>query len=220
MSRDEARFLARRAAERREPLSWFEELYSSAASSGLSVIPWADLRPNPNLVHWLDRERFEGVGKRALVIGCGLGDDAEELARRGFAVTAFDISHSAISIASGRFASSEVRYVAADLFRPPADWERGYDLVCEAYTLQVLPPALRSEAVRRIAAFASVDGILLLIARARDEGDEPGAMPWPLTRSELATLGQLGLEELSFEDYLDCEKRPVRRFRAAYRRRP
>lgn len=220
MRRDEARCLAHRAIEMREPLSWFEELYSSAASSGLSVIPWADLRPNPNLIHWLDRERLEGAGKRALVIGCGLGDDAEELARRGFAVTAFDISHSAISIASGRFESSEVRYVVADLFQPPTDWTGEYDLVCEAYTLQVLPPELRSEAVGRIAAFVSVDGILLLIARARDEDDEPGDMPWPLTRSEFATLGHLGLEELSFEDYLDSEKRPVRRFRAAYRRSP
>ena len=219
MSRDVARCLAQRAIERQEPLSWFEELYASAASSGPSVIPWADLRPNPNLIQWLDREGLDGAGKRALVIGCGLGDDAEELARRGFAVTAFDISHSAISIACRRFPSSEVKYVVADLFRSPADWRGAYDLVFEAYTLQVLPPELRSKALGRIAAFTSVDGILLLIARARDADDAPGGMPWPLTRSEFATLGQLGLEEWSFEDYLDFEKRPVRRFRAAYRPR-
>ena len=199
-------------------MAWFEELYAQVESSGLSVVPWADLEPNPNLVTWLDRERVDGGRKSALVVGCGLGDDAEELSRRGFRVTAFDVSASAITAAAKRFPESTVEYVAADLFQPPAGWRRRYDLVHEAYTLQVLPRGLRQKAVGQLAGFVSPGGILLMIARARDEADEPGEMPWPLTCTEFEAAARSGLERVSFEDYLDDERPRVRRFRAAYKR--
>jgi hypothetical protein len=64
-------------------LDWFEVLYHEAAA-GSAAIPWADLRPSPNIVAWLDRRREIGDGQRALVVGCGYGDDAEELARQGW----------------------------------------------------------------------------------------------------------------------------------------
>jgi hypothetical protein len=44
-------------------------------------------------------------------------------------------------------------------------------------------------------------------------------MPWPLTREELGGFVRAGLEELSFEDFVDDETPPVRRFRAVYHRR-
>lgn len=199
-------------------MAWFEQLYSQAESSGLSIVPWADLEANPNLVNWLDREQVDGAGKRALVVGCGLGDDAEELNRRGFHVTAFDVSPSAVAQAAKRFPESVVAYVTADLFEPPRDWTRGYDLVHEAYTLQVLPSGLRARALGQLARFVSPGGILLMIARARDAADELGEMPWPLTRTELEAAGRLGLERIAFDDYLDDESPRVRRFRASYRR--
>lgn len=199
-------------------MAWFEQLYAQVDSSGLSVVPWADLEANPNLVDWLDREQLDGAGKSALVVGCGFGDDAEELSRRGFQVTAFDVSPSAVAQAAKRFPESGVECLAADLFEPPQNWTRRYDLVHEAYTLQVLPRGLRTKAVGQLAGFVSPDGILLMIARARDEADEPGEMPWPLTCTELEAATRSGLERISFEDHLDDERPRVRRFRAAYRR--
>src|SRR5687767_11870691 len=91
-----ARQLAGEAIAARDPTGWFERLYSLAAGDP-TVIPWADLAMNPNLLPWLERHAPSGAGRRALKVGCGLGDDAEELARRGFAVVAFDISETAIS---------------------------------------------------------------------------------------------------------------------------
>jgi hypothetical protein len=44
-------------------------------------------------------------------------------------------------------------------------------------------------------------------------------MPWPLTRAELSAFTAAGLEELSFEDFLDLEDPAdpsVRRFRVLY----
>ena len=199
-------------------MAWFEELYAQVESSGLSVVPWADLEPNPNLVAWLDRECADGKGKSALVVGCGLGDDAEELSRRGFRVTAFDVSGSAIAIAAKRFPSSAVEYAAADLFQPPVDWTGRYDLVYEAYTLQVLPRGLRRNAPGQLARFVAPSGKLLLIARARDDAEDPGELPWPLTLTELDAVTGFGLERIAIEDYFDDEVPPVRRFRAVYRR--
>lgn len=165
---------------------------------------------------WLEQQGVVAPGRRALKIGCGLGDDAEELSRRGLDTTAFDISTTAISWCRQRFPRSSVFYVEADLFRPPDGWARGFDFVLESYTLQVLPSELRDEAMRRVADFVAPGGTLLVIARGREPGEAEGTMPWPLTRQEMALFKDAGLAELHFEDYLDDENPPVRRFRATY----
>lgn len=209
--------MARAAIERGRPLDWFEELYAEASTAGPSAVPWADLKPNPNLLDWLDRELPDGVGKSALVVGCGLGDDAEELARRGFAVTAFDISGSAVAMARRRFPASAVEYAVANLFCAPTAWTKSFDLVQEAYTLQVLPAELRHRAVERLSSFVAPGGTLLVIARGREDDQHAGELPWPLTCAEAELPLSCGLEQVSFEDYLDSEVPPVKRFRATYR---
>jgi len=85
VQRERARELASDFIERGNPLGWFEPLYREARTNW-ALVPWADLAPNPHLF------ALEGGGKRALKIGCGLGDDAEQLAAWGFDVVAFYIS--------------------------------------------------------------------------------------------------------------------------------
>jgi SAM-dependent methyltransferase len=213
-----ARDTAQRHLESGDPVGWFEELYAQAKGDSCAI-PWADLTPNANLVAWLDAHAVSGDGKAALVVGCGLGDDAEELQRRGFDTTAFDVSPTAINWCRKRFPQSHVRYIAADLFQAPPEWERGFDFVLESYTLQVLPPNLRRETMTRIAGFVAPGGVLLVIARGREPSDPEGNMPWPLTRHELNHFKECGLEEVSFDDYLDQEMPPVRRFRVTYQKK-
>jgi hypothetical protein len=43
-------------------------------------------------------------------------------------------------------------------------------------------------------------------------------MPWPLTRAELGAIAMPNLTLVSFEDFIDDEDPPVRRFRALFRR--
>ena len=112
-----------------------------------------------------------------------------------------------------------MNYVAADLLHPPDEWTGRFDFVLESYTLQVLPPRLHAEGIRRVAELVRPGGQLLLIARGRGEDDQEGEMPWPLTRRELQGFTELGLEEISLEDYFDRETPPVRRFRVLYRKR-
>ena len=96
MKREEVRKLAGESIARGDATGWFEELYQRAGGSWGSI-PWADLVANPYLVEWLDAARVSGTGKSCLVVGCGLGDDAELLATCGFDVVAYDISATAIA---------------------------------------------------------------------------------------------------------------------------
>lgn len=214
-----ARKLASEAIASGRPLDWFEHLYARASSEGVPI-PWADRVPNPNLIALYAAVRHLPFGRRALKVGCGLGDDAEWLAREGFDVTAFDISRTAINECRYRFPDSTVRYVEADLLNAPPEWTATFDVVLESYTLQVLPSELRTAAIAKISEFVAPGGFVLFITRAREELDSPGAMPWPLTRREANGFVQNGFIEVYFEDYIDKENPPVRRFRACYQRVP
>ena len=213
--RKQARAMARDYIARGDALGWFEALYAAAAGDA-SVVPWADLAPNPHLVKWLNDRKVVGTG-RALVVGCGLGDDAEELAKRGFTVTAFDLAPSAIAWCEKRFPNSRVKYIAADLLNPPATWRRSFDFVFEAYTLQAMPLDLRPQAMTSLAGFLREPGELLVICRGRLSDEPLSEVPWPLTRDELDRLTRdAGLKQRTFEEFFDDEEPPVRRFRALY----
>ena len=217
MSRARARELANTFLERGDAKGWFEALYAEADGAA-ERIPWADLVPNPHFVSWMDENDARSEGRRALVVGCGLGDDAELLTARGFDVTAFDISAKAIDCCKRRYPNSKVDYVVADLFELPAEWREAFHLVLEVNTLQVLPSELRPAAIYAMVNCVTRSGALLVIARGREPNDDPGSMPWPLTVSDLEPFAQSGLELISFEDFFDQEDLPVRRFRVQYRK--
>jgi hypothetical protein len=206
-----ARRLAADSIARGDPTGWFETLYA-AAEQGTVTVPWADYAPNRRLVSALTGMTGSG---HALVVGCGLGDDAEYVASLGFTTTAFDISATAVAGARRRFPRSTVRYATIDLLSPPPSWAGAFDLVVEVFTLQVLTGAARRRAFARTAGLVAPGGRLLVIARARDEHDDPGSMPWPLTRAEVESLSRYGLRKDSVVDFIDDEEHgPVRRWRA------
>lgn len=183
----------------------FDEIYARAGSD-LNAIPWAALAPQPALVAWLDRQdqyrppgqdRHSPPGRHgqpdpqapertALIVACGLGDDAEEVSRRGYLVTAFDLVPAVIGHCRERFPGSAVSYEVADLFRLPGGWSRAFDLVVEIRTLQSLPLAQRADAAAIIAGTVRPGGRLFVHGLGRDDGDPPGSRPWPLSRRNWA----------------------------------
>jgi len=215
--RERARELAAEYTANETPTEWFDVLYTEGASEEADI-PWAEFEPNPNLVEWLDRSNRSPAGKTALKVGCGLGDDVEELADRGFDVTGFDIAPTAVEWCRDRFPDSAATYVVADLFEAPAEWSRAFDFVLESYTLQVLPHPERRRAIRTIADFVQPGGTLLVICRGREPDEPTGALPWPLTKETVLQFEEEGLELVEFEDYDDDETPPVRRFRAEFER--
>ena len=175
------------------PTDWFEPLYASSNTSGEGV-PWANMQTHPYFQEWLETHSMDGQGKKAMVVGCGLGDDAIELENLGYEVTAFDVSESAIELCKKRFPESKVNFVQADLFNLPSEWNRAYDFVLEIYTVQALPPKYESESIRNIAQLVSESGELLVIAQV-NKGPRDFAVgpPWLLTPDHRVKFEEQGL---------------------------
>ncbi|GCE07252.1 class I SAM-dependent methyltransferase [Dictyobacter aurantiacus] len=180
--------------------NWFEQVYTHA-NEDVNKVPWARRSNTPLLLSWLEGQRLRG--SRTLVVGCGLGDDAEALAEHGLEVTAFDVSPSAIAWCRQRFHSSTVDYQVADLFQLPAAFERGFDLVFEALTIQSMPPSMHADAMAAIAACVAPGGTLLIICFGRQPDEPTDGPPWPLTREELERFRHLGLQEVRFEEHME-----------------
>ena len=205
----------------KETYDWFEPLYAEAAGD-VSQVPWALPGAVPYLTQWLNRQKHDqqkqsGEGLSAVVVGCGLGDDAEALAAAGFAVTAFDVAQSAIAWAKERFPESSVNYVAADLFDLPTEWIGAFDIVFEFRTIQALPVSVRKEAIASVASLPKPGGTLLLATYTRDSEEIPDGPPWPLSGTELSQFEKIGLDVVKKEVFKKKESRFSDRVQTEYK---
>jgi SAM-dependent methyltransferase len=220
MDENGRRELLRRVEESRsrgDPSGWCESVYRSAEGDPTAVF-WADLAPNPHLLSWLEEHGSPRPGAGAVVVGCGVGDDAEALAEHGYRVTAFDIAPSAIDLCRGRYPRSEVEYVVADLFALPPGWTGAFDLVFECNTIQIMEGAHRRATLEAIADLAAPGGAVLVSCRSREPGEKEDAFPLPLDREEMGGFVRAGLTEEGFVAYDDDQDPPVPHFFAWYRR--
>ena len=208
--------LAKAYADRGNPNGWFEEFYAKA-DGDIHKVYWADLKPHPLLLDWLGKNPA-GAGKRAITIGCGLGDDAEGLMQLGYQVTAFDISPSAIAMCRQRYPDSKVDYCVADLFDYPAEWRRAFDLVYECNTIQILKGPDRTRSIEAISDLVAPEGEVIVSCRSRDKGEQLDAFPLALDRDEIDGFRRAGLSEIHFLACDDDQEPPVPHFFAVYQR--
>ncbi|TGB08375.1 class I SAM-dependent methyltransferase [Streptomyces sp. MZ04] len=211
----DANRLAAEALSRNDPTGWFERLYAQAAN-GEATVPWDRDRPNALLVDWAERRQPEGTGRRALVVGCGLGQDAEYVAGLGFRTTAFDVSPTAVRGARERFPESAVDYAVADLLEPPVEWFDAFDLVVESITVQSMPLSVRADAIVNVSGMVAHGGGLLVIADIREEGEKVDGPPWPLARSELDSFAVRGLRATRIEQMPRPDDPNALRWRAEF----
>jgi len=204
-------------AERGDTLGWFEALYKEAAGDN-DVIPWADLEPNSYFRSWSESNGLKGKGRTALVVGCGLGDDAKYLHDLGFKVTAFDISPTAIEWAKRLYGDTDIIFKVADLFQPPSEWTRAFDFVLEIYTIQPLPLEMRPKVIESIAAFVAKNGKIVVVTRGREDDVEPAEMPWPMSRRDLSRFEHNGLTQTDFVEMPPIEEDEPPRFVVEYSR--
>ena len=204
--------------ENNDPTGWFDSIYKSANGDHTKVF-WADLEPSPYLVSWLEKNPINKPSKRACVIGCGVGDDAEALSEFGFEVTAFDISVTAIELCKNRYKDTKVNYVVADLFDYPKEWFEKFNVVYECNTIQVLPGDYRIKARIAMSSLICKDGYILVSCRSRNEGEKENAIPLPLTKGEMDEfVNSDKLKEISFLAYDDEQIPSVPHFFGIYQR--
>lgn len=177
------------AIEAGEPAAWFDRLYAEGAAGRIGM-PWERDEPQAQLVPWFEAwpGSADGAGRRAVVVGCGLGADAEYVAAHGFATTAFDISPTAIEQARARHPGSPVDYRVADLLDLDPDLVGAFDLVVEVYTLQALPDPPRGEAAAAVSSLLAPGGTMVVVAFRSTGEPDPDRPPYPLTRAHLALL--------------------------------
>ncbi len=199
---------------------WFDALYAEA-SGRRGFIPWSEAAPRFKLKEWLaarDHRGAKGDGRRAVDVGCGLGDNAQCLAEAGYEVTGFDISKHAVAWALKNNATAQITFEVADIFDLPARWLGGFDLVHETYNLQAMPPEYVAPAAAAIASLVAPGGTLLVMTRGREAHEEIDGPPRPLCREQLSSFEKSGLKPVEFEEFYDEGERPIRHFLAEYRK--
>ena len=202
-------------AERRE---FFDGLYVAAGGGG-EPLPWdRGGAPQQLLADWAADRGLRGpggAGKRAVVVGCGLGGDAEFLARLGFAVVAFDFSAPAIEAARALNPTSTVDYEVADLLALPEGWLAGFDLVVESLTVQSLPRSIRPRVIAAVRSLAAPGGTVLVISSQQGLRAETEIGPWPLSRADVDSFAGDDFELVRLEQPPGPDGLP--RWRAEFR---
>ena len=202
-----------------EPSGWFEPLYAGAGHR-TGRLPWHVDGPHPYVVDWLDEPVAASPGGRAVVVGCGLGDDAAHLAERGMRVSAFDVAPSAVRRARRRHRRSEVGWHVADLLALDEDWRGAFDLVVEVHTVPWLPGVVRDAAMQAIGSLVAPGGVVLavtLLAAEQTAVDAAAGPPWPQAPAELAAYRAAGLERVALE-HADPDEQGLLEARLTWRR--
>ena len=192
--------------------AWFENLYKQNENSHENI-PWARQDVNPLLQTYLDTKNSHKG--EALVIGCGIGDDAYALANAGYKVLAIDISQTALSIAQKRCPHTNITYKKQDIFEMPEHYLEHFDFIFEAFTIQSLPREFRSKMIAAVSDSLKKEGELLVVAHKKELND--GGPPWPLTQIEIGYF-QEHLKEISFELVKDASHISNTKFRVLYKK--
>jgi len=193
---------------------FFEDIYKQS-SGDKEKIPWANMQADSFLTEYLEMHLGEG---KAIVIGCGLGDDALALEEAGFDVTAIDISETAIKWCQERYDYTNINFFVQDIFNLPADMLEQYDFIFESRTIQSLPLIHRDKIISCISSLMAPKAKALVIANGKQEGEKFEGPPWPLEYNELRLFENYGCKELEFSIFESEDKTSKLKFRALYQK--
>ena len=173
------------------------------------------MAPNPIMMDWVEKNCHVG---KALIIGCGLGDDAIGLESIGFDVTAFDISEHCIEWCKERFPNSAVEWLVGDILDPNEEWYENFDLIVEIHILQAIPDGgIRERAAEQMPKLLTENGIMFCIGRLDDGHQTIHPPPWPLKESWLKDSFAM-LESMEFTAFTNDDSPNITRYYAAWQK--
>lgn len=139
--------------------------------------PWDMASPAPPLVAALEKLPTP-PGGRALVPGCGYGNEAILLGEMGWSVTAVDFAPAAVERVAKRAEGLSVSVLERDIFGLEQDFAGYFDLVLEHTCYCAIPPAMRGEYARVMATTLKEKGGLVgLFWEVAGEGPPYSADP-------------------------------------------
>lgn len=145
------------------PEKEWDSIYSGA---DLSSIPFGDLKPPLTL-----RKLIETLDKdRVLDIGCGFGTTSIYIAKKGFVVTAIDISKKAIEIASGlaKKENAAINFVHCSAHNLPFP-SGSFQLVVDIGCFHHLPKELLKDYVNSVRTVLKTNGTYFLECFSRPQ---------------------------------------------------
>jgi SAM-dependent methyltransferase len=187
------------------PLGWFEPAYQVAVDAG-ERLPWQEPEGHPWVASWLDAPVHTPPGRRALVVGCGSGQEVRLLAERGFEVVGLDVAPTALAWAAStlrgapRSVRRSVRFVEGDLLTLDPAAIGPVELVVEVHTVPWLPGVVQDAAMAAIGRLVAPGGVVLAITELRGSSEDvTEGPPWPQAPSALAGYRAGGLVRLALE---------------------
>jgi 2-polyprenyl-3-methyl-5-hydroxy-6-metoxy-1,4-benzoquinol methylase len=166
--------------QEREFPHW-EQLYEQ---QNVESMPWFNAELDKDVEDAIEKLRV-GSGY-VLDIGTGPGTQAVQLARRGFDVTATDISAAAIRLANDKWKGEtiNVTWKQDDILQTGLD--KQFDIVLDRGCFHVLPPNRRKDYLDVVAGLLRRDGYLFLKCFSRLQPGEQG--PYRFTRQQIEEL--------------------------------
>jgi SAM-dependent methyltransferase len=201
---DQLRPLVEEHLETGAPTGWFEPAYQAAVASGRRL-PWQEPGAHPWVASWLDDPVRTPPGRRALVVGCGTGQEVHLLAARGYEVVGLDVAPTALAWAAARLrrAPRAVRRAVSlqqgDLLTVDPAQLGPFDLVVEVHTVPWLPGVVQDAAMAAIGPLVVAGGVAVTITELRSTEGVPAGPPWPQAPSALASYRAGGLVRLALE---------------------
>ncbi|MCZ7583415.1 MAG: class I SAM-dependent methyltransferase [Deltaproteobacteria bacterium] len=170
----------------------FEEFYRAGP------VPWDIGRPQPVFVRLADDGEIVGT---VLDVGCGTGDNAIELARRGFDVTAIDAAPTAIERARAKAENKgiSVRFLNTDALSPDLDGAR-FQTVIDSGLFHVFSDEERPLFEKMLAEKLEPGGSYFLLCFSEHETRPDG--PRRVTQTEIKGTFQKGWRVHSIETAL------------------
>lgn len=186
--------------EKHEFPQW-EELYQERE---IESLPWFNPELDDDLENALDELGLWGGS--ALDLGTGPGTQAIHLARRGFSVTATDISAAAIRLAREKAQKQrvEIRWEQDDILDTRLD--RQFDLIFDRGCFHVLEPERRLDYVRVVSDLLKTGGYLFLKCFSRLQPGEEGPYrfnPEQIRKIFGSRLSVLSIKETVYQGTLD-----------------
>ena len=168
---------------------------------------WDIGRPQPVVVRLADRGLAAGT---VLDVGCGTGENALELARRGLQVTGIDIADRAIERARATAAERglDAEFLVLDAFQL-ADLGRTFDTVLDVGLFHVLQPEERGPYAASLRGAIRTGGSFLLVCWS--DRNPFGIGPARVRRSEIRSTFRGGWRvEATEPETLDTRLEMVR----------